>query len=323
MIVHVQDQSQVASARRAAAEAAAALRFNANTSGKVALAATELATNLIKHGGGGSILFEVNHSLTMIAIDKGRGLLNLAEALRDGYSTAGSPGTGLGAISRVADAFDLYALPNAGTAVMCRFTERVPATRPPIAITGGVCTAKSGESVSGDGWVSIESRDFLSIAVIDGLGHGPMAATAATSATRCVAQHADHTLERLMQEVHGALRSTRGAAVGLARVYASHTRLDFVGVGNIAGGVVADGETRRVVSMPGIAGHEMRKVNVFSYPWTPASVLVLHSDGVSGSWNANSYPGLVQHDPSLIAAVLYRDHCRGTDDATVVVAKAS
>ena len=75
--------------------------------------------------------------------------------------------------------------------------------------------------------------------------------------------------------------------------------------------------------MPGIAGHEMRKVNVFSYPWTPASVLVLHSDGVSGSWNANSYPGLVPHDPSLIAAVLYRDHCRGTDDATVVVAKAS
>ena len=322
MIVHVHDHSQVAAARRAAIELAGQLRFSETATGKAALVATELATNLVKHGGGGSILFETNHSLILIAIDKGGGMSNLAEAMRDGYSTAGSPGTGLGAITRAAGTFDVYSLPGAGTAVLCKIADGPAEARKPLVAVGGVNTAKSGETVSGDGWISRASRDFTTIVVADGLGHGPIASTAAVAATRAVADNADHDLERLMHEVHGALRATRGAAVGLARVYPSQHRVDFLGVGNIAGGVLADGVTRRVVSMPGIAGHEMRKVNTFSYPWTPASVLVLHSDGVSGSWNANNDPGLMQHDPSLIAAVVYRDFCRGTDDATVVVAKA-
>jgi anti-sigma regulatory factor (Ser/Thr protein kinase) len=323
VIVHVQDQSEVAQARRTALELAQSLRFSETIAGKVALVATELATNLIKHGRGGSILFVVDHVLTMVAIDKGGGMNNLAEALQDGYSTAGSPGTGLGAISRAADVFDVYSMPGSGTAVLCTIANQPSDLRKPFLTVGGVCTPKSGETVAGDGWLCRESRDFTTIIVADGLGHGPIASTAAAAATRVVAELVDHDLERLMREIHGALRPTRGAAVGLARVYPSLRRVDFLGVGNIAGGIITDGETRRVVSMPGIAGHEMRKVNTFSYPWTPSSVLLLHSDGVSGSWNANNYPGLMQHDPSLIAAVVYRDHCRGTDDATVVVAKAA
>ena len=322
MIVHVHDQSQVAEARRAAAELAAGLRFSETAAGRAALVATELATNLVKHGGGGSILLEGDHGLTMTAIDKGRGIGNMAEAMRDGYSTAGSPGTGFGAMSRSADAFDVYSLPGNGTAVMCRVEDRSRQAAPSPAVVGGVCTPKSGEEVAGDGWISAAAKDFVTIAVIDGLGHGPLASTAAVSAVRAVSNHAHADLERLMHEVHGALRATRGAAVGLARVYSSRNQVDFVGVGNIAGGIVIDGQTRRVVSMPGIAGHEMRKVTTFSYPWSRGAVLLLHSDGVSANWNAATYPGLMQHDPSLIAAVVYRDHCRGTDDATVVAVKA-
>lgn len=301
---------------------AESLRLGETTAGKAALAATELATNLIKHGGGGSILFVANHALTLIAIDKGRGIANLPTAMSDGYSTAGSPGTGLGAITRAADLFDVYSMPGAGTAVLFRIGERQPSAKPSFAVSA-ICTPKSGEVVSGDSWTSRIAHDFATIAVIDGLGHGQFAATAAREGIRAVEDHAEQPLERLMAEVHGALRPTRGAAVGLARFYPSQNRVDFNGIGNIAGGVVADGVTRRVVSMPGIAGHEMRKVNTFSYPWTPASVLILHSDGISANWNTNNYPGLMQHDPALIAAVIYRDHCRGTDDATVVVAKAS
>jgi anti-sigma regulatory factor (Ser/Thr protein kinase) len=323
VIVHVHDQSQVAEARRTASHMAESLRFGDTAAGKAALVATELATNLIKHGGGGSILFDASHSLTVIAIDKGRGIASVPAAMSDGYSTAGSPGTGLGAMTRVAQTFDVYTLPGAGTAVLCRIDDKPPqAVRPPVAI-GGVCTAKKGETVSGDAWTAFASREHATIAVLDGLGHGHLASTAATSGIQALRQHGEEPLERLMSEVHGALRPTRGAAVGLARVYPFQNRVDFNGIGNIAGGVVADGVTRRVVSMPGIAGHEMRKVNTFSYPWTAGSVLVLHSDGISAHWNAASYPGLMQHDPSLIAAVLYRDHCRGTDDATVVVAKGS
>ncbi|HYO78832.1 MAG TPA: SpoIIE family protein phosphatase, partial [Thermoanaerobaculia bacterium] len=199
--------------------------------------------------------------------------------------------------------------------------------RPPLVTpflnVGGVCVPLAGEEHPGDAGVSSVSRDAVTVGVADGLGHGFAAATASSAAVRVFAEQNDQSLERILEDAHGALRATRGAAVGLARVKAGQGKLDFLGVGNIAGTIVdEDGVSRRIVSMNGTVGAEMRKVQTFSYPWTPGSVLIMQSDGVSSSWSASSYPGLLQHDPALIAAVIYRDHCRGNDDATVVVAKA-
>ena len=319
MIVHVNHTSEVADARRTATRLAEGLRFDETAVGKAALIATELATNLVKHGGGGAILFIPDHSLTLIAIDRGRGIPNVDAALRDGYSTAGSPGTGLGAITRAADLVDVYTFAGQGSAVLCRIGP-TPATALRI---GGVSVAKPGEDVAGDAWVSYMTRDTATIAVIDGLGHGPLAATAANVAVRTIGGDSDAPLERILADMHNAMRPTRGAAVGIARIHSSHGRLDFAGVGNIAGGAVGEDATRRVVSLPGIVGHEMRKVQTFSYPFNESTLLILHSDGISSGWNMAAYPGLVQHDPALIAAVLYRDHGRNTDDATVVVIKAA
>lgn len=331
-IVRVTDASEVAGARRIASQCASALRLSETAAGKAALVATELATNILKHGNGGSILFGSDEdrasSLVIVAIDKGRGIANLNAAMRDGYSTAGSPGTGLGAIQRAATRFDLYALPDRGTAVFCSIEDEV-AYRPafearPRVVAGGVCLPMPGEEQPGDAWVAVGTRDGMTIGVADGLGHGPAASTASAAAVRIMAEHGDKPLDRILQEAHGALRPTRGAAVGIARIYAAQSRIDFSGAGNIAGTITEeDGGMRRVVSLNGIVGHEMRKVQTFSYPWTASSMLVLQSDGVSASWNASTWPGLMQHEPALIAAVIYRDHCRGNDDATVVVAKAS
>jgi anti-sigma regulatory factor (Ser/Thr protein kinase) len=330
--VRVTDASEVAGARRVAAQCAGAMHLSETAAGKAALVATELATNILKHGGGGSILFgadqETDKVLTIIAFDKGRGIENVNAAMRDGFSTAGSPGTGLGAIQRAAASFDLYALPGRGTAVLCTVEDEAP-RRPlfdaPSRISlGGICLPMPGEEQPGDAWTSNATREVVTIGVADGLGHGPAASTASSAAVRVFSEQTERTLDRILEDAHGVLRPTRGAAVGLARIYLSQGRLEFSGVGNIAGTIVAeDGAMRRVVSLNGIVGHEMRKVQTFSYPWTRSSVLIMQSDGVSSSWNSATYPGLLQHDPALIAAVLYRDHCRGTDDATVVVAKAS
>jgi anti-sigma regulatory factor (Ser/Thr protein kinase) len=331
-VVRVTDTSEVAGARRVATQCATALRLSEQLIGKVALVTTELATNILKHGGGGSILFGSDHdddkSLTIIAFDKGPGIENVNAALRDGYSTAGSPGTGLGAVRRAAAAFDLYAFPERGTAVFCRVEDdapRAPLFDAPSRIAiGGVCIALAGEDHAGDAWTSLATRDTVTIGVADGLGHGMAAATASSAAVRVFSETTDRSLEEILEEAHGVLHPTRGAAVGLARLHLGQSRLEFAGVGNIAGTITEDdGTMRRVVSLNGIVGHEMRKVQTFSYPWTATSVLILQSDGVSSSWNAATYPGLLQHEPALIAAVIYRDHCRGTDDATIVVAKAS
>ena len=321
------DASEVANARRAALACAATLRLSETPAGRAALVATELATNLIKHAGGGSLLFGSNEKLlTILSLDKGRGLTNVNAALHDGYSTAGSHGTGLGAVQRASSEFDVYALPDRGTAILStigELPETSPIHAPSRMVVAGVCVAKPGEDHVGDAWIADVSRDVTTICVADGLGHGPAAATASAAAARAVSEKFAQPLEHIMQDAHGALRPTRGAAVGIARIQLTAGRADFIGIGNIAGTVASAEVVRKMVSLPGIVGHEMRKLQTFSYPWLASSVLVLQSDGVSSSWNAAHYPGLMQHAPALIAAVLYRDHCRGTDDATVVVAKAS
>lgn len=330
-IVSVLDTSGVAGARRIALECAEAEHLAETASGRAALVTTELATNLLKHAGGGSILLagdqQARHSLTIIAIDKGRGIPNVVAAMQDGYSTAGSPGSGLGAIRRAAAYFDVYTLPDRGTAVLCRIeeeTRRAPAVGSPSPIAvGGVCLPKPGEEQPGDSWTATFTRDTVTVGVADGLGHGPAAATASLTAVGVFTERAGRPLEEMLRDAHGALRPTRGAAAALARIDLAAGRLDFAGIGNIAATIAADDAVRRTVSLSGIVGHEMRKVQSYSYPWSAESVLVMHSDGLSAAWNPHSYPGLLQHHPALIAAVLYRDFCRGNDDATVVVAKAS
>jgi anti-sigma regulatory factor (Ser/Thr protein kinase) len=326
--VRVHDASEVADARRTALSCAAVLRLSETSAGRAALVATELATNLIKHAGGGTLLFGSHEkTLAIVSIDKGGGLLNLSAAMNDGFSTTGSAGTGIGAVRRAAMSFDVYALPEKGTAIYATIGDAAPSApvlhAPSRIVAGGVCIPKMGEDQNGDAWTGNLSRDVVTIAVADGLGHGPAAATASTAAVRVVADRFEQPLEHILQDAHGALRPTRGAAVGVVRLHLTAGRADFIGAGNIAGTIVTDDTMRKMVSLPGIVGHEMRKVQSFSYPWLASSVLILQSDGVSANWNAANYPGLMQHEPALIAAVLYRDHCRGTDDATVVVAKAS
>ena len=68
----------------------------------------------------------------------------------------------------------------------------------------------------------------------------------------------------------------------------------------------------------GIAGHEMRQVREFQYPWSRQSALIMHSDGLTTRWNLDDYPALMSRDPAVIAGVLWNDHRRQNDDATVV-----
>jgi anti-sigma regulatory factor (Ser/Thr protein kinase) len=331
-LVTVHDTSGVAEARRGAQQCAEKLRMSATAVGKAGLAATELATNLAKHARGGTIVFAMDdeqpHALSILSMDKGPGIANVANAIRDGFSTAGSPGTGLGAIERAAAAFDIWSLEGKGTVVLCRIEDDAlrprlsPTERAPRIAVAGICVAMAGEDESGDAWTAMHGGgDETTIVIADGLGHGSSAATAAREAIRSVRERPGREIAEMMAGAHAALRPTRGAAMAAARIHPSRGVVEFVGVGNIVG-VVAAEVTRRTVSHGGIVGHEMRKAQTFNYPWSPASILIMHSDGIGTSWNLDSYPGLTQHPPEVIAAVLFRDFCRGTDDATVVVAKA-
>ncbi|HZH26476.1 MAG TPA: ATP-binding SpoIIE family protein phosphatase [Azospirillaceae bacterium] len=353
IVVPVHEQNQVAAARRAAVELAQRAGFTETAAGRVAIVATELATNLVKHGRGGRLLAGLsdvvgdagNTGVDLIAIDKGPGIADVAAALRDGFSTAGSAGHGLGAVRRQAHAFHIYTHPGAGTAILARLEAGQPPlqrwaahapdsgdinTPAPHPEAGAVCAPKLGEEVCGDDWhvnpmPGPASGIGPTAMVVDGLGHGPQAAEAAAAAVRLFKRYAGHPPAAIMETLHAGLRATRGAAVSIARFDGKRRVVVFCGVGNVAGALVSrtTGNAHRLLTYNGTVGHAVRRIQEVQYPYPDASgrpMIILHSDGISTNWSLDAYPGLATAHPRLIAAVLYRDFSRDRDDAAVLVA---
>ena len=131
--VTVNESSQVAEARRGISALANQAGLDATRAGVCALIATEMGTNLVKHAKDGEIFMRaLSHNrargIEILALDRGPGMGNLNRALQDGHSTAGSSGTGLGAIGRMASEFDIQSKPGKGTALVARIWESDPRT---------------------------------------------------------------------------------------------------------------------------------------------------------------------------------------------------
>jgi len=323
----IEDVSQVPAARRAATHLAEELGFGPTGAGKVALVVTEIGTNILKHGGAGEILINSLHQddvrgIEIVGIDRGKGIADLERSLRDGYSTAGSPGTGLGAIRRLSDGFEVFSASGQGTAVLARLwatTLPSPEKGPRVA-TGFAGAPHTGESVSGDGWAVVQSVGRTVLLLVDGLGHGVIAARAAREAVRLFHDNVRHAPGVIVQALHDGLRSTRGAAVAVSEIAPDRGLVKYAGVGNICAAIVTPGSRRHLISHNGTAGHAVRRIDEFTYPWPKDGVLVEHTDGLGTHWDLDRYPGLMTRSPGLIAAVLYRDFNRGRDDVSVLAA---
>jgi anti-sigma regulatory factor (Ser/Thr protein kinase) len=322
--VEVTDASAVGEVRRLAADLAYDAGFDDRDAGRLALVVTEAATNLVKHAGQGEILLrpiaaDAQRGVDMIALDRGPGIANLPSALRDGFSSTGTPGNGLGAMARLASVFDLYSRAGAGTVVFARVWPAAAPARDDGFVLGGINVPHPGEPVSGDCWAVRGEGQRTGVLVADGLGHGQYASDAARAAAAAFHRHAHAPPAEVLERIHEALRPTRGAAVAVVDIDRGRQLLRFAGLGNIAGTILANGATRSVVSHHGTAGHAARRIQEFTYPWPAGAVLVLHSDGLSSRWTMDPYPGLLERHPMLIAALLYRDCRRARDDTTVVV----
>ncbi|MGC3976464.1 MAG: ATP-binding protein/SpoIIE family protein phosphatase [Nitrospira sp.] len=325
--VPVGESTRVAEARRKAVELAGRIGLDETKTGTCAVIASEMGTNLVKHATDGemfvrSVTQGTMQGIELVAIDRGPGMSNVSHALQDGTSTAGSSGNGLGAMMRMAAEFDIHSLPGRGTSLVARvWNGPVPAGQGSVMKTGVIHMAKPGEAVCGDAWYSECTGHRTLCAVVDGLGHGALAAQAAQLAVETLRAHAQASLTEQVDLAHRALRPTRGAALGIAEILHDQQLVKFVGIGNIMASICQAGGFRNMVSQNGILGHQIRRVTEFQYPWPESAMLVMCSDGITTHWDINSYAGLAARDPSLIAATLYRDFSRRRDDTTVVVLK--
>lgn len=323
----VDDLSAAGTVRRVATRLAEQLGFPADRAAEVGLAGTEIATNTVRHGGGGAVLLRslrgADTAVELVAVDSGPGMADVARSREDGHSTGGTLGIGLGAISRMADHTEIFSTPDVGTVLVARFdrSRRVPVPADPTAVA--VTRPISGETVCGDAIGVHHDGDRTVLLLCDGLGHGPLAATASQRATATFRADppAPGAVEQCLRSVHGAMSGTRGGALAIAELDPAAGVVRFCGVGNVVGAVVADGRKRGMMSAPGVAGVRARSIRAFSYPLTPDAVVVMHSDGLTARWPADRTDGLFGQTPLVIAAALLREAGVRHDDAGIAVAR--
>jgi anti-sigma regulatory factor (Ser/Thr protein kinase) len=319
--LRVEEPSAAAACRGAALALAGRLEFPESRIGELTLAVTEAATNLHKHASQGSMLLRISRDhgkpgIEMVTIDAGPGLRDTEAALRDGHSTSGTLGIGLGAIRRLADFYDLYSVPGKGTALVARFWAT---PHPDTAPYAGLVRAITGETECGDVFGAVETKGQLTGVLCDGLGHGPLAASAAMEAVAAVLEDPASEPAALVERAHRRIAHTRGGA--LAVVQAAGQLVRFAGLGNIAAVILANGTRRGMISVPGIAGHQARTIRQYEYTAPLGAAIVMHSDGISGRWEAAAMPGLDKRDPLVVAAALFAQAGSRRDDAGVLVLK--
>ena len=319
--LRVEDASAAAACRGAALTLASRLQFPEARTGQLTLAVTEAASNLHKHASQGSMLLRIAREpggpgIELVTIDAGPGFRDADAVLRDGHSTSGTLGIGLGAIRRLADFCDLYSVPGRGTALVARFW---PTPHTGAAPYAGLVRPITGETECGDVFGAVETGGQLTGVLCDGLGHGPLAATAAMEAVGAVLEDPAGEPAGLLDRAHRRIPHTRGGAVAVVQVAGQAVR--FAGLGNITAVILADGARKGMLSVPGIAGHQARTIRQFEYTAPPGAAIVLHSDGISGRWEPAALPGLNARDPLVIAATLLAQAGSRRDDAGVLVLK--
>ncbi|MGV3540886.1 MAG: stage II sporulation protein E, partial [Rufibacter sp.] len=128
----------------------------------------------------------------------------------------------------------------------------------------------------------------------------------------------------MLRSIHASIKRTRGAVGAIARWHAGGSTLDFCGVGNIGGRLFQPDRLKNLLSYNGTLGMTIpTTTNDQHHSWSKGNLLVLHSDGLKSRWDLQKYPELIRHDPTLMAAVLYKDNTRTLDDTLVVVVRAT
>ena len=328
------EDTQIGAARRAAVTMGHAQGLDTETLGRLAIIATEAATNMLRHADNGVMVVRAligpPAGVEVLALDRGPGIVDVPRAMADGFSTSGTAGQGLGAIQRLASQFAIYTHPGIGTALFARVTNQggPRPTRVPRAPTlddrlGVICVPLRGEVLSGDAWRVQVQGPRTSVLVVDGLGHGPAAHAVSVKAVASFAKHGNRPPLESLAALDTAIRGSRGAAITIATVDEAAQHVRFAGVGNVDARVANGARTEHFVPQNGIVGHAMPTPRSPTVPWPAEGRLIMHSDGISNRWRLESYPGLATAHPTLIAGVIFRDFRRERDDATVLVLSAN
>jgi serine/threonine protein phosphatase PrpC len=180
-----------------------------------------------------------------------------------------------------------------------------------------------GESKSGDSFLVKDLPEGCMMAVIDGLGHGEEAASAAKKGSDVIEKHAREGIIPLIRRCHDALRDTRGVVMSAAWVSAREESLVWAGVGNVEGLLLRSQPDVRppresLLLRAGVVGHNLPALHAGILPLMKGDVIILVTDGVRGDFRREVR---VDQPPQQLATQLLANYSNGHDDALVLVAR--
>lgn len=120
--VSLQSEPDIVLARQRVRKLAQELGYGLIDQTKLVTAASELARNAVKYGGGGNMYIDVlvdggRSGLQLRFEDEGPGIPDVALAMTDGWSSGGGLGMGLSGAKRLVHDFQLDTEPGRGTRV--------------------------------------------------------------------------------------------------------------------------------------------------------------------------------------------------------------
>ena len=178
-------------------------------------------------------------------------------------------------------------------------------------------TEKPLESVNGDQAFLRQHDGSVFFGIVDGAGHGRDAHEIANIMCDFLNSHSHLELTELMQALHAHLKGSRGGVAIFGRIDLATATASYVGVGNIEMRVFGS-QTKRCVLTPGVLGYNIRTPKHQVSDLTAGDVLVLHSDGISSTFDLYDYPDLPWDNAQTIATTIVDRFNKNNDDATAL-----
>jgi negative regulator of sigma-B (phosphoserine phosphatase) len=196
-------------------------------------------------------------------------------------------------------------------------------TAVPLVEFGAWSRSLAPESENGDNYLVKPTGNGVLLAVADGVGHGGEAAIASRAAMACVENYNGQGFIPLFQQIHTALKRTRGVVMNLAFFNGTDSTLTWLGVGNVEGLLLrADANAtpprETMLLRGGVVGLNLPQLYAAVIPMSPGDTLVFATDGISTSF---SDALTLMDNPQRLAEKIGSQFCKGTDDALVVTAR--
>jgi negative regulator of sigma-B (phosphoserine phosphatase) len=179
--------------------------------------------------------------------------------------------------------------------------------------------SKKGKDCCGDSYVIVTEQDYAVLAIADGLGSGVGAKDSSEMIAKIIKQYHNEDIHSLIHRCNDSLRSKRGAAVTVVKIYFHLNEIVYAGIGNIKFVLISpNGKNTYPLPKMGFLSGKPISFQIQRFSYEADSLFMMNSDGIKMLTSKE----LIGFSHSLSDCIHYIDQKNDeTDDATLLVGK--